>query len=40
MIVRDGVIGVPSEYGEAVLANSLSMIATIVTSDELLAAWA
>jgi biuret amidohydrolase len=40
VIVRDGVIGIPKEYGEAVLANSLSMIATIVTSDELLAAWA
>ena len=40
VIVRDGVIGIPREYGEAVLANSLSMIATIVTSDELLAAWA
>ena len=40
VIVRDAVIGIPREYGEAVLANSLSMIATIVTSDELLAAWA
>lgn len=39
VIVRDAVIGVPKEYGEAVLANSLSMIATIVTSEELLAAW-
>lgn len=40
VIVRDGVIGIPREYGEAVLANSLSMIATIVTADELLDAWA
>jgi biuret amidohydrolase len=40
VVVRDAVIGIPREYGEAVIANSLSMIATIVTSDELLDAWA
>lgn len=40
VVVRDAVIGLPREYGEAVLANSLAMIATIVTADELLAAWA
>lgn len=39
VVVRDAVIGVPVEYGEAVLANSLAMIATIVTADELIAAW-
>lgn len=39
VIVRDAVVGLPREYGEAVLTNSLSMIATIVTSDELRAAW-
>ena len=40
VVVRDGVAGLPAEYAEAVLANSLSMIATIVTSTELFAAWA
>jgi biuret amidohydrolase len=40
VIVRDAVAGVPADYAQAVLDNSLSMIATIVTSDELLAAWA
>jgi nicotinamidase-related amidase len=40
VVVRDAVVGLPKEYGEMVLANTLSMIATIVTSDELLAAWA
>lgn len=40
VVVRDAVIGLPREYGEAVLTNSLSMIATIVTSDDLVAAWA
>jgi hypothetical protein len=39
VIVRDAVAGVPAEYADAVLENSLSLIATIVTSDELLAAW-
>ncbi len=39
IVVRDGVVGIPKEYADAVLANSLSMIATIVTSDELIDAW-
>jgi nicotinamidase-related amidase len=40
IIVRDAVVGLPKEYAEAVLQHSLAMIATIVTADELLAAWA
>lgn len=39
VIVRDAVVGLPREYGDAVLDNSLSMIATIVTSQDLLEAW-
>ena len=39
VVVRDGVAGVPAAYAEAVMDNSLSMISTIVTADELLAAW-
>ena len=39
VIVRDAVVGLPREYAEAVLTNSLAMIATIVTADELLEAW-
>lgn len=39
VVVRDGVTGIPAEYAEAVLANSLSMITTIVNSADLLAAW-
>jgi hypothetical protein len=30
---------VPADYAQAVLDHSLSMIATIVTSDDLLDAW-
>lgn len=40
VVVRDAVVGVPMEYGEAVLQNSIAMIATIVTADELVATWA
>ena len=39
IIVRDGVCGVPREYADAVLENSLSLLATIVTADEVIAAW-
>jgi len=39
VIVRDAVAGVPADYAQAVLDNSLAMIATIVTSGELLTAW-
>jgi nicotinamidase-related amidase len=39
VVVRDAVVGLPREYAEAVLQNSIAMIATIVTSEELLAAW-
>lgn len=39
VVVRDAVAGVPPSYAQAVLDNTLSMVATIVTSEELLAAW-
>jgi len=39
VIVRDAVAGVPAEYAAAVLDNSLSMIATLVSAEELLAVW-
>jgi nicotinamidase-related amidase len=37
VIVRDAVAGVPSDYARSVLDNSLSLIATLLTTDELLA---
>lgn len=40
IVVRDAVVGLPREYGDAVIENTLAMIATIVTSDELISAWA
>jgi nicotinamidase-related amidase len=39
VVVRDAVTGLPREYAEAVLENSIAMIATIVTADELIQAW-
>jgi nicotinamidase-related amidase len=39
VVVRDAVTGLPREYAEAVLENSIAMIATIVTADELIEAW-
>jgi hypothetical protein len=37
--VRDAVCGIPKEYADSVLENSLSMIATIVDAEELITAW-
>lgn len=40
VLPRDAVAGYPTDYGEAVIANSLSLLSTVTTTDELLAAWA
>ncbi|MGX1809166.1 cysteine hydrolase [Nocardia sp. NPDC055321] len=39
VVPRDAVAGVPREYGDAIIDNTLSMIATVTTTRELLAAW-
>ncbi|MCV7398851.1 cysteine hydrolase [Mycobacterium fragae] len=39
VVPRDAVAGVPAEYGSAVIDNTLSLLATITTTDELLALW-
>ena len=36
---RDAVAGVPPEYGEAVLQNTLSLLVTLTTTADVLAAW-
>ena len=36
---RDAVAGVPPEYAEAVIANTLSLVATLTTTAEILEAW-
>jgi nicotinamidase-related amidase len=39
VLARDAVAGVPVEYAQAVIDNSLSLITTVVTVDDVLAAW-
>lgn len=39
VVARDAVVGVPVEYGEAVLANSLPAIATVLPVDGIVAAF-
>ena len=39
VLPRDAVAGVPTEYGKAIIDNTLSLLATVTTTDELLAAW-
>jgi nicotinamidase-related amidase len=39
VLPRDAVAGFPAEYGDAVIANTLSLLATITTTADLLRAW-
>jgi biuret amidohydrolase len=39
IVPRDAVAGVPTEYGNAVIDNTLSLLATITTTEELLRVW-
>jgi nicotinamidase-related amidase len=39
VVVRDAVAGVPAEYAQAIMDNSLSMLGSLVTADELLSTW-
>ena len=39
VLPRDGIAGVPREYADAVIDNTLSLLATLVTADELVEAW-
>lgn len=39
VLPRDAVAGVPTEYGTAIIDNTLSLLATITTTDELIATW-
>lgn len=36
---RDAIAGVPAEYAQAVVDNTLSLVATITTTNEVLGAW-
>ncbi len=39
VVPRDAVAGIPTDYGEGVIANTLSLLATITTTDDLLRVW-
>jgi nicotinamidase-related amidase len=39
VLPRDAVAGVPTEYGAAIIDNTLGLLATITTTDELIGAW-
>jgi biuret amidohydrolase len=40
VVVSDAVAGVPIEFGVTVLRHSLSLIATVLTTDEVVSTWA
>jgi nicotinamidase-related amidase len=37
---RDAVAGVPADYAEAVLNNTLALLCTLPTTEDVVAAWA
>jgi biuret amidohydrolase len=39
VLPRDAVAGVPREYAEAVIENTLALIATLTRTDDVVAAW-
>ncbi len=39
VVPRDAVAGIPAEYGDAIIDNMLSLLATITSTDDLLQAW-
>jgi hypothetical protein len=39
VLPRDAVCGVPADYAAAVVDNTLALLATVTTVDELTAIW-
>jgi biuret amidohydrolase len=39
IVPRDAVAGVPADYAQAMLRHTIGMLATLTTTDDLLAAW-
>ena len=39
VVPRDAVAGIPTEYATSIIDNTLSLLATITTTDELVKAW-
>ena len=39
VVPRDAVAGIPGDYATAIINNTLSLLATVTTTEDLLAAW-
>ena len=39
VVPRDAVAGVPADYTPAMIRHTLALIATVTTTDEILACW-
>jgi biuret amidohydrolase len=39
VVPRDAVVGIPKEYADAVIDNTLSLLATVVSTDDVVAVW-
>ena len=39
VLPRDAVAGVPKDYADAVIDNTLSLLATVTTTDDVIGAW-
>ena len=39
VLPRDAVAGIPREYADAIIENTLSLLATVVTTDDVIEAW-
>lgn len=39
VLIRDGVCGVPREYADSVIDNTLSLLATVCNAEDVVAAW-
>jgi len=39
VLPRDAVAGVPEDYANAMIDNTLAMLATVVTTDEIVKVW-
>jgi nicotinamidase-related amidase len=39
VVPRDAVAGIPTEYATAIVDNTISLLATVTTTDDLIAAW-
>jgi nicotinamidase-related amidase len=40
VLVRDAIAGVPADYAQAVVDNTLALVATLMTTSEVLQSWA